>query len=147
MKTVKLYESALLLSTVGAMLTGCNGRNPNLRAPIVDGNEALNDPAAANLPTAAPTTPGTRVAGVSYAAVPQSSGTSYPAQQQQGGNYGSGNSAQNEAYRYNTQPPQGGQYEMQPAQGEPDDPNASQQGYDNGSIQVGNVHCVRNLLL
>ncbi|WP_244502025.1 YXWGXW repeat-containing protein [Terriglobus roseus] len=99
--------SALLISSMSLLLTGCKNNQVGQPAPIVDGNAAFSDPAAANLI-------GTQVAAASYENQPQSSATSYaplaPAPPY-------GTSRQNEAYQYNTQPNQG-----QPTQG-------YQQGY------------------
>ncbi|WP_169315271.1 YXWGXW repeat-containing protein [Terriglobus roseus] len=87
--------SALLVSSLGMALTGCKNNQIGQPAPIVDGNAAANDPAAANMI-------GTQVAGVSYAQMPQSSATNYAPQTAAPVARARG---QNEAYQYNTQPP------------------------------------------
>ena len=109
MKNPVLYTSALLLTGIVPLVTGCRSNAQPQVAPIVDGNAASSDPASANLlPVSGgqgyAAAPVTRVAGSQYAAAPQSSSESYPQQAQ--GNYGTGNSQQNEAYQYNTQQPQ-----------------------------------------
>ena len=121
MKNSMIRTSALLISGMGLLLTGCKNNQVGQPAPIVDGNAAASDPAAANMA-------GTQVAGVSYQEQPQSSGTNYAPQQSYGTSapaYGTaGTSSQNEAYQYNTQP-NGGQQ-----QGYAGDPQADANQYD-----------------
>ena len=125
MKNSILCTSALLLSGLAPLLTGCRNNTQAQSAPIVDGNAEASDPASANMLQAAgqqqyagtryAAVPATRVAASQYATAPQTSTTAYPAQSAP--NYGVGNSQQNEAYRYNTQQPQyagdGGQVQGQ----------------------------------
>lgn len=104
-----LCTSAVLLSGLAPALIGCRSTAGAQMAPIVDGNAAATDPAAANFaaPYASASAPVRYAAGkpapyqVAQNSYPQQAGQAYPQQ---------GNSGQNEAYRYNTQPPQNGQY-------------------------------------
>jgi len=107
MKKMKVFQSAVLISSLSLVAAGCNGRGQNVQAPIVDGRVTSSDPANANLMP-------TQVAGVSYAAQPTSSGTSYAPrafvqaaapQQANPQQTNPGRTTQNEAYQYNTQAP------------------------------------------
>jgi hypothetical protein len=97
MKKSTFRASALLISSMGLLLTGCKNNQVGQPAPIVDGNAFSSDPAAANLL-------GTQVAAASYQDQPQSSATSYAPQAAAPAPVAS-TSRQNEAYQYNTQPP------------------------------------------
>ncbi len=107
MKNRVVCVSAMVLTGFASLLTGCNSNAVPQPAPIVDGN-AANDPANANLLPVS--TGASQYAVAQYPAEPVSGRVRYASVQQsapaQPGNYGAGNSQQNEAYRYNTQQPQ-----------------------------------------